>query len=295
MEQRSQEQLEPLEVARESVPCALCGIDDADLLYEVRGKLRSGVYLDGAFRPVVGPERIVRCRRCGLTYVNPRLAPAQGFRTYSGEEEAAYFQVTKADREADNTLLLQRIETLLGGAGRLLDVGCGDGLLLAQAQSRGWEPWGLEVSEALVTQIRDENGLMDIFYGTLSEAAYASTFFDAVVVVNVIEHLRDPAETMAEVSRIVRPGGIVAVHTPNVDSLEARWRGPAWHHCEPLEHFYYFGAKTLGLLLEKSGLEVIGSFALPGASRAKRWLMTPTRWLGLQLDNSLGLLARRPH
>jgi 2-polyprenyl-3-methyl-5-hydroxy-6-metoxy-1,4-benzoquinol methylase len=285
--------MEPLEVVRETVPCTLCGIDDTELVHQACGQLRRGVYLDGIFRPVAGLERIVRCRGCGLTYVNPRLAPAQGLRTYSVEEEAAYFQATQADREADNTLLLQRIETLLGGAGRLLDVGCGDGLLLAQAQSRGWEPWGLEVSEALVTQIRDRHRLMDVFYGMLSKAAYPSAFFDAIVVVNVIEHLRDPAETMASVARIVRPGGIVAVHTPNVDSLEARWRGPAWHHYEPLEHFYYFGPNTLGLLLEKSGLEVIGSFVLPGASKAKRWLMMLIHWLGLRLDNSLGLLARR--
>jgi 2-polyprenyl-3-methyl-5-hydroxy-6-metoxy-1,4-benzoquinol methylase len=222
------------------------------------------------------------------------LAPAQGLRTYSAEEEAVYFQATRADREADNTLLLQRIEMLLGGAGRLLDVGCGDGLLLDQAQGRGWEPWGLEVSETLVNQIRDRHRLMDVFCGTLSKAAYPSAFFDAVVVINVIEHLRDPAETMAKVSRIVQPGGVVAVHTPHVDSLEARWRGPAWHHYEPLEHFYYFGANTLVLLLEKSGLEVVGSFALPGASQIKRWLLLSMRRLGLQPDNGLGLLAQRP-
>lgn len=286
--------MEPLDVVRESVPCNLCGMDVATLLYEVRGKRRGGVYLDGIFRPMAGLERIVRCQRCGLIYVNPRLAPAPGLCSYSAEEESAYFQATKAARKISNSLLLQQIELLVGGAGRLLDVGCGDGLLLTQAQSRGWESWGLEVSAALVAQIHARHDLKHVYHGTLGAAAYPSAFFDAVLLVNVIEHLRDPAGTLAEVARVVRPGGIVAVHTPNAGGLEARWRGPAWHHFEPLEHFYYFDRNTLGQLLEKSGLEVVCSFALPGASKAKRWILVTMHRLGLGLDNGLGLMARRP-
>jgi 2-polyprenyl-3-methyl-5-hydroxy-6-metoxy-1,4-benzoquinol methylase len=285
--------MKPIDIPREYVPCALCRGDDTILLFEISGQNLSGVYVDGVFRPAAGRERIVRCRKCGLVYVNPRRALVPGIRTYLPEQEWAYFQATRADRQVGNDDLLRRIEELLGGPGRLLDVGCGDGLLLAQAQRRGWEPWGLEVSGELVARMRDEHSLSQIFHCTLPAAAYPPAHFDAVLLINVIEHLRDPAETMTEIARVTRPGGIVAVHTPNLDSLEARWRGSAWYHYEPLEHFYYFSADTLGRLLEESGLTVIGSFALHGTSKVKRWLLTAAHRLGLRIDNGLGLLARR--
>jgi 2-polyprenyl-3-methyl-5-hydroxy-6-metoxy-1,4-benzoquinol methylase len=286
--------MKAIDIPRENVSCALCGKDDTALLFQVRGQHLQGVYQHGVFRPVVGCERIVRCQQCGLIYVNPRLAPTPGIMTYSVEEERTYFKATRDNRLVGNLGLLRQVEELLGGPGRLLDLGCGDGLLLAQAQRRGWEPWGLEVSAELVANVRAEHNLERIFHGALSQAAYQAAHFDAVTLINVIEHLRDPGETLAEIARIARPGGIVAVHTPNVDSLAARWHRAAWHHYEPFEHFYYFNASTLSRLLEKSGLVVVGSFALPGTSRAKRWLLTMILRLGLRLDNGLGLLARRP-
>jgi 2-polyprenyl-3-methyl-5-hydroxy-6-metoxy-1,4-benzoquinol methylase len=286
--------MEPIDIPREEVVCALCGEDDAVLLFEVSGRNLPGVYVGGVFRPVTGRERIVRCRRCGLVYVNPRRVPTTGIKTYLAEEEWAYFQATRADRQVGNADLLRRIEELLvGKPGRLLDVGCGDGLLVAQAQRRGWESWGLEVSDELVTRIRTEYGLTQLFLGTLAAAAYPSAHFDAVLLINVIEHLRNPVETVAEIARITRPGGVVAVHTPNLDSLAAWWHGPRWHHFEPLEHFYYFNTDTLSGLLEKSRLTVIGSFALHGASKVKRWMLTAMHRLGLRVDNGLGLLACR--
>lgn len=285
--------LEPIDIRREKVPCALCGSDDIALRFEVTGHARSGVYLNGVFRQVAGRERIVRCQECGLVYVNPRLAPTPGITTYSVQEELAYFDATRTDRQIGNEDLLQRIVGFLSGPGRLLDVGCGDGLLLAQAQRRGWDAWGLEVSGELVARVRAEHGLTQLFHGTLDAAAYPSAHFDAVILINVIEHLRQPSETVQEIARVTRPGGVVAVHTPNVDSLAARYRGPAWHHYEPFEHFYYFNAYTLQRLLEKSGLRVSGSFALYSSATAKRWLLTVIHRLGLRLDNGLGLLARR--
>ncbi len=292
-ERGSQNQVKPIEIPREYVQCALCGQDNPEVLFEVSGRDLPGLYVDGMFQPVAGRERIVRCRECGLIYVNPRLVSTPNIKTYSLDEEDAYFRATRANRRVGNDRLLRQIERLLGNPSRLLDVGCGDGLLLAQARHRGWDPWGLEISGELVNRIRDEHNLAQIFHGPLAQASYPSAYFDAVLLINVIEHLHNPKETVAEMARITRPGGIVAVHTPNVKSLAARCYGAAWHHYEPLEHFYYFNTNTLSSLLEKSDLTVIDSFALPGTSKLKRWLLTAMHFLGLQLDNGLGLLARR--
>jgi 2-polyprenyl-3-methyl-5-hydroxy-6-metoxy-1,4-benzoquinol methylase len=285
--------MEPVEIPREDVPCALCGSREAAVLFSARGQERQGVYVNGVFRAVAGAEKIVRCRDCGLVYVNPRLAATPGITTYSVTEEWDYFQRTREARRYGNEALLQRLERLTGGPGRLLDVGCGDGLLLTQARERGWEPWGLEVSSELVTRVQAAEGLERVHLGTVGEAAYPTAHFDAVALINVIEHLRDPGETIAEIARVTRLGGVVAVHAPNAGSLAARLRGSAWHHLEPYEHFYYFTARTLERMLARYGLVRVSSFALHGDARLKRWLSTASRWLGLELSNGLGLLARK--
>jgi 2-polyprenyl-3-methyl-5-hydroxy-6-metoxy-1,4-benzoquinol methylase len=284
--------VEPFEIPREEVSCALCGGIETMLLFEVKGRELPGVYLDGVFHTLAGRERIVKCCTCGLVYVNPRLTSVPGLKTYSMEQELAYFEATREDRRAGNESLLRQLESAIDCPGRVLDVGCGDGLLLTQARSRGWESWGLEVSEELVARIRVEHGFAQIFHGTLEAAAYPSAHFDAVVLINVIEHLRDPVKTVSEAVRVMRPGGILAVHTPNLGSLAARRFGPDWHHYEPLEHFYYFDVNTLTRLLQQNELRVVGRFSLHSASKFKHWLLTVSHWLGLQLDNGLGLLAR---
>ena len=283
----------PVEIPREAVPCALCGSDDPVLVFEVSGHERQGVYVNGGLQPIAEKARIVRCQRCGLVYVNPRLAQTGAIAAYSPEEEEAYFERTRSERWANNVRLLQQIERMLSGPGRVLDVGYGDGLLLDQARRRGWECWGLEVSAALVDRIRAERGLTHVFHGTIHSAAYPSACFDAVLLINVIEHLRNPAEVLDEVARVTRPGGVVAVHAPNTGSLEARLRGPKWRHYDPYVHFYYFNAHTLARMLERSGLVVSGSFELGGTSKVKRWLLVASHHLGLRLDNGLGLFAHR--
>jgi len=282
-----------IEIPRQAVSCALCGSDDPVLLFEVSGHERQGIYVNGALQPVAEKERIVRCQRCGLVYVNPRLAQTPAIAAYSPEEEDVYFQRTRSERRANNVRLLQQIEEMLSGPGRVLDIGCGDGLLLDQARRRGWECWGLEVSGRLVDRMRADVGLRDIFHGTIHSAAYRSAHFDAVLLVNVIEHLRNPAEVLDEVARVTRRGGVVAVHTPNAASLGARLRGANWRHYEPYVHFYYFNADTLRRMLERSGLVVSGSFELGGPSKVRRWLLAASHHFGLRLDNALGLFARR--
>lgn len=281
-------------IEREAVACALCGSDDAALLHLIRGRKSQGVYENGVYRPVSGSDRIVRCRNCGLIYVNPRIVHYPNLSTYSDEEEAAYFHATRADRMVGNAALLGKLEGILCGPGNLLDVGCGDGLAMAQAQMRGWTSWGMEIRESLVTHIRKEYRFKQVFHGTLESAQHHADRFDAVLLINVIEHVRNPLETVGEVARVLRPGGLVAVHTPNARSLAAWRHGSAWRHYEPLEHFYYFDIRTLSALLKAHGLLVIDAFALPGASKAKRWLQSVSLSLGLRLDNGLGLVAQRP-
>ncbi|MBN1953811.1 MAG: methyltransferase domain-containing protein [Anaerolineae bacterium] len=281
-------------VAKETVHCPLCHADQTTPLFETPGQALQTLYADGKPIAVQDAGRIVRCQGCGLVYVNPRVASAPGLSSYTLEQEQAYFDATRAARQGAYAELLLQLQRRLGHPGRLLDVGFGDGLLLALARDDGWDTAGVEVSRALVERARSTYGLERLFHGPLQRADYPDACFDAVVLVNVIEHLRDPAAVMAEVARLLAPGGIAAIHTVNVDSLAARLQGVRWHHFEPHEHFFYFDRRTLGAIVSQAGLTPIEWFRLWSPRPLKRGLIRLAHCLGLYWDNGLGLLARKP-
>jgi SAM-dependent methyltransferase len=86
------------------------------------------------------------------------------------------------------------------------------------AQSAGWKTSGVELSKSVAQFARDER-LLDVFTGTVEQAAYPERYFDAVTLWDVIEHLDDPVSTLAEIHRIMAPGGILVVFTINQESL----------------------------------------------------------------------------
>lgn len=280
-----------LDVSHEDVCCVLCGQDTTKPLFKIKGRQLSGIYINDKFHEIKNSEHIVQCLHCGLVYVNPRVVLSSSMTTYTQKQEETYFAVTETDRAASNLMLLEHLTRLVGQPAQLLDIGFGDGLLLKQAQQHGWISWGVETSANLVNRLADQMHKAQLYHGDLAEAHYPTGHFDVVTLINVLEHLKDPNQILTEVARVTRPGGIIAVHVPNVNSLSARFQGAKWHHYEPLEHFTYFNAHTLSSFLEKHQFTVIGTFSLPGISRLKKLLLAVSQHL--HLGNGLGLLARR--
>jgi SAM-dependent methyltransferase len=137
--------------------------------------------------------------------------------------------------------------------GRVLDVGCGRGTLLAALADRGLEVHGMEVSRAAV---EGADSRAEIRIATnLSEAAYPPDHFDLVILWHVFEHLRDPRRMLDEVHRILRPGGEVVIAVPNFSSWQARWAGAAWFHLDPPRHLYHLPVEALRTLLRSAGFE----------------------------------------
>jgi SAM-dependent methyltransferase len=110
--------------------------------------------------------------------------------------------------------------------GRLLEVGCGQGLFLARAQERGWDVQGVEILAPVAERAR-ERGLA-VYLGTLEEAGLPADAFDAVVMREVIEHVVDPVALLRETRRVLRPSGVAALETGNARSWSARLRGAGW-------------------------------------------------------------------
>jgi len=137
--------------------------------------------------------------------------------------------------------------------GRLLDVGAGSGWLVAQMAALGWKAEGLDFDARSVEAAR-ERGLT-MHAGGIAEQGFADASFDAVSFAHSIEHVHDPVGWLAEARRILRPGGRLALATPNTRSLLHRRYGADWFALDPPRHLHLFNRSALDAALRKAGFE----------------------------------------
>jgi 2-polyprenyl-3-methyl-5-hydroxy-6-metoxy-1,4-benzoquinol methylase len=137
-------------------------------------------------------------------------------------------------------------------AGKLLDIGCGGGRYLHRMQRRGWEVEGIDFDEQATQRVTERYGIKT-YTGDLLAAGLPEASFDAITMSHTIEHLVDPATTLRECLRLLRPGGKLIVVTPNVDSSAAALFGPFWRGWEPPRHLQLFSTSTLERFLSQAG------------------------------------------
>lgn len=197
------------------------------------------------------------CTSCGLGFIHPPLHLDEIMKLYdqsyydswgiAGDDTA-----TERMKQATFHDKLAVIEKGMPDKGRILDIGCATGFFLDAARQRGWEPYGVELSSYSSAQARKKIGEERIFTGQVEEARFTEGFFDTVVMTDVIEHVMDVQSFVVEVARILRPGGVVAITTPNPLTLSCRLLGKHWPHYK-LEHLLYFTPDALSLLMKPLG------------------------------------------
>ncbi|HVF12277.1 MAG TPA: class I SAM-dependent methyltransferase [Actinomycetota bacterium] len=154
----------------------------------------------------------------------------------------------------------RELEALVPSKGRLLDVGCAYGFFVDEASKAGWHGIGIDVSRFAIQEGRRRG--LDLRAGTLEEASFEDGFFDAIICIQTLEHLPDPAGTLEELARIARRGGALVIDVPSSDSLGFRLRKERWEQIKPPEHLQYFGKKSLFRLLRRAGWQPIKSSSL---------------------------------
>ncbi len=138
--------------------------------------------------------------------------------------------------------------------GRLLDVGCGDGSVLKVAQELSWSAEGVDFDARAVDAARRKG--LSVRLGRLAEQCYPDESFDLVLMSHAIEHVHDPLATLREIRRVLRPGGKLAVTTPNAGSWGHRHFGPNWRGLEPPRHLQIFTGNGLAALARRAGFAV---------------------------------------
>jgi len=235
----------------EKVGCNLCGADDTVPVAEVDS------------------FHIVRCKRCGLLYVNPRCQECVLQEIYTetyydhdgirnGLEFFGYDNYL-ADEENIKITFAKRLKTIerYVSQGRLLDIGCATGFFLALAREKGWDVMGTEVSQFSARYAQDKLNL-DVRLGPLRSLELATASFDAVTMWDVIEHVTDPMAELREIHRILRDGGLLSIITPDAGSLVARLLGKRWEEFRRVrEHVYFFSRHTMTEMLRQAGFDVL--------------------------------------
>ena len=248
--------------------------------------------------------RLVRCGACDLVYSECLDVPSALY-DQAYDHHAAYQWYFRQAQE------LQRGRIHIAWAwryffrhvtpgGRLLDIGCATGAFLLAAKNRGWNTQGLDVSPAAAQVAREVVGV-DVGAGTLESFAFPSATFDAVTAWEVLEHLPDAKSFLKEINRVIKPGGVVALSTPN-------WRSP-WErktkddNRRPPYHLTFWSTEPIKRLLLDSGFTDVMTSEKPIAWSEEvgrfKWFYLPIAIFRSvvfsQKGNRLVVLGRKPN
>ena len=227
--------------------CRLCGGKDLHLYY------RQGS--EGEFL-------FYKCDRCGLVNLDLRgldlIEHQEKYATEYGDPDDPFI-------DRGSFASGRFIRRHLRRPGRFLDVGCGNGALMATIRKEGWEVKGLELSGFLAQNVRQRLGIevevADFLKWTPSDGK-----FDLVSLRHVLEHLPDSIEAMKRINHLLNPGGYALLEFPNIEGISFRLKrllersglrkkkySPDWRpgHCNE------FSRKSFNVLAEKTGFSVI--------------------------------------
>jgi 2-polyprenyl-3-methyl-5-hydroxy-6-metoxy-1,4-benzoquinol methylase len=137
---------------------------------------------------------------------------------------------------------------------RLLEIGCGDGRMLARMKSRGWETEGVEFDPKCVDQVRAAE--IPCHSGDLREVSLPANKYDAIYMGNVIEHVYEPRSFLRECFRILRPNGQLVILTPNTESWGHRHFKQDWRGLEPPRHLQIFNLRNLSRAVQDAGFSL---------------------------------------
>jgi len=261
-------------------PCTVCGGEQAHPGFEIEGFA----------------SRLVVCAGCGLGRLHPLPAPEEIRAFYPDEyygEPGSKFQ--SAIERLVRWVGVRHLAFLTAGlarGSRVLDVGCGRGVILGALVDRGFEAHGTEIGAEAV---RGADPRAEIRIASqLRDAAYAAESFDEVVVWHVLEHVADPRGTLEEAARILRPGARLVVAVPNLSSLQARWSGAAWFHLDLPRHLYHFPLAALRRLLRDTGFEVVSEHHFSLRQNPFGWIQSALNRCPRLPRNALyGMLQKR--
>ena len=268
----------------EKVICNLCGSEENKVLART------------SMSPFGTISNLVKCRKCGLAYFNQRHSLQEELEFYRSKYQEAYGEEFWYKSRIDFfKTALDRIEALNTNKDSLLDVGCGMGFFLKEAKSRGWKrAIGVEVSRLAIDYANRKIGV-EVREGDLREVNFPENHFDLATAWNVIDQLQEPLNTLREIHRVLKKGGLIALRISNfnfhllihrlsnsLEKLGLKRISLSTHGCF---HIYAFSPASIRFALQRAGYVNIKVYNSPieGGSPARNRLDRAIRKLAFGL------------
>lgn len=228
--------------------------------------------------------RLGRCPDCDLLYIADIPEPERRMTELEQGHYAGARSVLDARKQIAAERVLERefreyvvLAKRHVDSGRWLDVGCGGGLLLELASEAGYEAEGIELTADRRAVALEVTGL-PVHGVPVEELGYPDGSFDVITLINVFSHLTTPAGTLAELRRILRPGGVLILATGEMTDGVQKSHVHNWNLGD---HLYFLGDRTMRQYADRLGYSI--------AHHERSWL--PAR---LATRDALRLRGRSP-
>jgi 2-polyprenyl-3-methyl-5-hydroxy-6-metoxy-1,4-benzoquinol methylase len=229
----------------EVIGCSLCGEERMQPLFTPEGR-------NGRWR-----YHVVRCVGCGFLYRHPGIRPERLGELYAGHYDRFLTGRYARKRRRRYEMVMDGFGPMLaeGGGRRLLDYGCGAGIFLELAHDRGFDGYGVDLSESSIERARKQPGGQHAYFGApLDVPEIAAGGFDVVTLWSVMAHLPRPVDDLRMLRSLLAPGGMILILTVNANSLRLKAQGADWNGFTP-NHLKFFSPTTLERALTLAGFE----------------------------------------
>lgn len=226
--------------------CCICNKSDLRILYcDIE---RDGMSYD-----------LYQCTECGLGVTVPfpkieKLEKLYSSDNYRDHERRFVYPLEQLSRYFRRNRWRKISKNLSNG--RILDIGCGRGVMLNIAKKHGWEAYGLEFNDDTAFHAREIIG-PNVRTGNIKNSKLEIGTFDVITIWHSLEHLENPSETIIECNRLLKPNGRLIIAVPNLKSIQSQLSKRQWLHLDIPYHLYHFSEGNLSLLLKKCGFSVI--------------------------------------
>lgn len=196
------------------------------------------------------------CSECGLIFTSAipsadeldAIYSTDYYNSWGGADHRKYWDLKKALAQS----LLDSCKVQVKGK-HVLDIGCATGAALAQFEEQGAITYGIDVNAFAIQKAKELIPSATLLNSSLEESDFGDRRFDVITMIDVLEHVLDPCQTLAKVRSLLKPGGLLMVVTPDTGSISYKVMGARWPHLKT-EHLYYFNRESLRVLFEKTGL-----------------------------------------
>jgi 2-polyprenyl-3-methyl-5-hydroxy-6-metoxy-1,4-benzoquinol methylase len=213
------------------------------------------------YKNIYDKKDLLRCNDCGLSFIWPAHSKEDLDSIYTKE----YYNAWSSDGLGAQSLMKMK-RTTFGAildtiarfkySGAVLDIGCAFGDFLSVARERGWDVYGIELSAHAAAEAGKKIGSERVFQSDFINARLPQKTFDLITMIDVLEHEQDVASFLKRAYDLLKPGGLVVIFTPDMDSLSRKIMQRSWPHFNR-EHVIYFSRSGIGDILAKKGFKTL--------------------------------------